>query len=195
VKLFYVAPLSCILSGLLALGGDVFASDESSFEIAPNCVQAPIESILLVRRNREYCAIRFLKFWTGETKEDKYAIYESYYQGDRTGNFTAKNVKFKKEQLYSPRLRGIGRLSFSFGGNADIHCGPIELFWTYKGWVYFFGESQNQGDYGIELAPTRWKNIGNINVFDNRLKWYRYDEKRPESLQYPVEPNWDNMKR
>lgn len=191
----YVASLSCVLFGLLVGGGDVAASDESAFEIASNAVRAPRESVLLVRRNREYCAIRFLNFWTGETKEDQYAVYESYYQGDGTGNLVARNVKFRKDQLYSPRGWGIGRLWFTFGSRRDIQCGPIRLLWAYKSWVCFFGDGQNQGDYGIELAPTRWRNIGNVNVFDNRLKWYRYDEKRPEDLEYPVEPNWDNMKR
>jgi len=137
----------------------------------------PIGSILLVRRNNEYCAIKFTRFWTGKTEEDRYAAYESQYQGDKTGNLLGKNVVFRKKELSAPKPRGIGRLAFSFGSR-DIECGPIKLLWSGRGWVCFFNSNQDQGDYGIELAPTIWTHISETNVFDKRIKWYRYDSKR-----------------
>jgi hypothetical protein len=158
--------------------------------IAPNAIRVPLGAILLARRNQEYCAIKFTKFWTGETKDDEYATYESYYQGDKTGDFTNKNVKFKQGELSRPRLRGIGRLSFSFG-TINIQCGPIKLFWSGKGWVYFFHSNQKQGDYGIELTPTKWTHISQVNVFDQRLTWYRYDENR-HRVKFPVDQLWDD---
>jgi hypothetical protein len=160
--------------------------------LSPNAIRVPAESILLVRKKTEYCAIKFTKFWTGETLEDEYATYESYYQGDKTGNFTNKNVKFKKGELSRPRLRGIGRLSFSFG-NTDIECGSIKHFWSGKGWVYFFNSKQNQGDYGIELSPTKWTDISRVNVFDTRLRWYRYDPDRQRE-KFPIDRLWDDIK-
>lgn len=160
--------------------------------ISPNALRVPEKYILLVRKNAEYCAIRFAEFWTGETKEDEYAKYESYYQGDKTGNLTNQNVKIKQGELSRPRLRGIGRLSFSFG-NTDIQCGSIELFWSGKGWVYFFNSNQKQGDYGIELAPTKWTDISQVNVFDPRLKWYRYDSNRQRD-KFPIGELWDDPK-
>lgn len=156
--------------------------------IAPNGIGVPEGFILLVRKNSKYCAIKFTKFWTGKTKDDEYASYEAYYQNDTTGNFKNKNVHFKKGELSRPRLRGIGRLSFSFG-KIDVRCGPIELFWSGKGWVYFFSSNQKQGDYGIELAPTKWTDIQQVNVFDPRLKWYRYDENRKDMI-VPVDRLW-----
>jgi len=158
--------------------------------IAPNAIRVPVGKILLVRKNTEYCAIKLTKFWTGKTQADEYAAYESYYQGDKTGDFTNKNVKFKQGKLSCPRPRGIGRLSFSFGSK-DIQCGPIKLFWSGKGWVYFFNSNQEQGDYGIELAPTKWMHISQVNVFDERLKWYRYDENR-QRVKFPVDQLWDD---
>jgi hypothetical protein len=160
--------------------------------IAPNAIKVPEGYILLVQKNAEYCAIRFTKFWTGETKEDEYATYESYYQGDKTGNFRDQNVKFKQGELSRPRLRGIGRLSFS-SGNTDIQCGNIELFWSGKGWVYFFNSNQKQGDYGIELAPTKWTDISHVNVFDPRLRWYRYDPDRQRE-KFPIIQLWEDDK-
>jgi hypothetical protein len=158
--------------------------------IAPNAVKVPIEYILLVRRNEEYCAIKFTKFWIGKTQEDEYAKYEAFYQFDKTGNFTNKNIKIEKGELSRPRLRGIGRFSFSFG-NTDIRCGTFKLFWSGKGWVYFFNSNQKQGDYGIELAPTKWTDISQVNVFDPRLKWFRHDENR-KRVNIPVDQLWED---
>jgi hypothetical protein len=182
---------------MLGVGGEMVAFSQEikllnpdDVGIAPNAIRIPLGAILLARKKQEYCAIKFTKFWTGETKDDEYAKYESYYQGDKTGDFTNKNVKFKQGELSRPRLRGIGRLSFSFR-TIDIQCGPIKLFWSGKGWVCFFSSNQKQGDYGIELAPTKWTHISQVNVFDQRLKWYRYDENRQE-VKFPVGQLWDH---
>jgi len=189
--------LCWLIVWLQILGGEMVASDQDikplnpdNVAIAPNAIRVPVGIILLVRKNTEYCAIKFTKFWTGETQDDEYATYESYYQGDKTGDFTNKNVKFKQGELSRPRLRGIGRLSFSFG-TIDIQCGPIKLFWSGKGWVYFFNSNQKQGDYGIELAPTKWADISQVNVFDPRLRWYRYDESRKDVI-FPLDRLWED---
>jgi hypothetical protein len=178
------------------LRGEMATSDQDTkplksddVGIAPNAIRVPMGIVLLARYKQEYCAIKFTKFWTGKTPDDEYATYESYYQGNKTGNFADKNVKFKTGKLSRPRLRGIGRLSFSFS-HTDIQCGPIKFFWSGRGWVYFFNSSQNQGDYAIELAPTKWSDIPQIDVFDPRLKWYRYDENR-QRAKFPVEQLWE----
>jgi hypothetical protein len=186
----------CYLTAWAQMGGaQIVTSDQEnrpfSFEevgIAPNAVSVPEGFILLVRRSSEYCAIKFTKFWTGKTKEDEYATYESYYQDDAAGDFTKENVKFREGELSRPRLRGIGRLSFSFG-NTDIQCGSIKLFWSGRSWVYFFSSNQNQGDYGIELAPTKWTHISQVNVFDQRLQWYKYDPER-QRIKIPIGRLW-----
>jgi hypothetical protein len=153
--------------------------DSEGVEIAPHAVKIPVGFLLLVRRGMEYGAIKFSKFWTGETSEDQYAAYVSYYQGDKTGNFTNQNVRTQLGELSRQRPRGFGRLSFSFGNKTDILCGPIKLLWSGRGWVYFFSSSQDEGDYGIQLAPTKWTDVSHMNVFSSGLKWYGYDPKRP----------------
>ncbi len=132
-----------LITWLQILGGEMGASGQEikplkpdDVLIGPNCMRVPLGSILLVRKEQQYCAIKFTKFWTGETKDDEYATYESYYQGDKTGDFTNKNEKFKLGKLFRPRLRGIGRCAFSFG-TTDIECGPIKLFWSGEGCVIF----------------------------------------------------------
>jgi hypothetical protein len=183
--------------------GDIVLPKDNEVYIAEVGIVMPLGKILLVRRNSDYCAIKFTKFWLENTSEvgsifvaagsDEYAMYESYYQGDKTGDFSKKNVEFKKEKLSSPKPRGIGRLAFSFG-DREIKCGTIKLEWFGKGGVYFYREDQKEGDYGIELAPTKWIDIAEVNVYDPRLKWYRYDEKR-ERVNIPVDQLWDDKEK
>jgi hypothetical protein len=173
--------------------------EPNEVHIGNTIIVMPLEKILLVRKGSEYCAIKFTKLWSENTSEigtlfvasgsDEYAMYELYYQGDKTGDFTKKNVKFKKEKLSYLKPRGIGRLAFTFG-NQEIKCGTIELS-AISNSVSFYGEGQKEGDYGIELAPTKWTDISEVNVFDPRIKWYRYDENR-ERVNIPVEQLWRN---
>jgi hypothetical protein len=158
--------------------------------IGPNGVVISLGRIALIRRASEYCAVKFTNFWTGKTEEDRYAEYESYYQGDNTGSFSNRNVKFRKGKLSATKPRGIGRFAFTFG-NRDIRCGPIRLWWGGGGSVHFFSSNQKQGDYGIEIAPTIWTDISQVDVYDPRIKWYRYDEERPR-LNIPIEKLWEN---
>jgi len=182
--------------------GDAGSPQPDEVHIGKVGIVMPVGKILIVRRASDYCAIRLNGFWSENTSEvgsifvasgsDEYAIYESYHQEDNTGDFSKKNVHYKKEELSFPKPRGIGRLAFSFG-NKEINCGTITLFWSGKGAVHFYKEGQKQGDYGIELAPTMWADISEVNVFDARIKWYRYDEKR-QRVNIPIDQLWKDIK-
>ena len=180
--------------------GDAGPPGPNDFHIGKVAIVMPIGRILLVRKDSVYCAIKFLRLWSENSSEistifvasgsDEYAICDLYYQGDNTGDFNKKNVEYKKEELSFSKPRGIGRLAFSFG-NKEIKCETISLLWSGKGSVHFYGESQKQGDYGIELAPTKWTHISQVNVFDPRLKWLRYDENR-KRVNIPVDDLWED---
>lgn len=191
-----------ILIVFLIRGGNLTSSSQerdtdpkvpSEIHIAPHVVLMPLERIILVRKDSDYCAIKFNRFWGGQkTDQDWYAEYESYYQDDKTGDFTKDKVKFRKDVLSSPKAKWslFGHPVVLFGVNKEIKCGPIRLWWTGKGSVYFFKRYQPEGDYGIELAPTPWSNISEVNVFDPRIKWYRYDEKR-EKVNILINQLWE----
>lgn len=170
--------------------GDVGIPGPDDVHIGKSAIVMPLGKILLVRRDSDYCAIKFMKFWAGKTEKDLYARYESYCQDDKTGDFSKLNVRVRKAELSFPKPRGIGRLAFSFG-NKEIDCGPVRLFWSGQGAVHFYSEGQKQADYGIELAPTKWTDILQVNVVDPRLKWYRYDENR-KRMNIPADRLWDD---
>jgi hypothetical protein len=180
------------IGGQVALAiyyGDVGPPGSNEVQIAKVGVIMPLGKILLARKGTAYCAIKFIKFWTGKTEEDFFARYESYYQDDGTGDFSSRNVKYKEAKLSFPKPRGIGRFAFSFG-NRNICCGSLRLQWAGEGSVFFYAEGQDQGDYGIELAPTPWTDISQVNVRDFRIKWYRYDENR-KRVNTPIDKLWE----
>jgi hypothetical protein len=163
--------------------------------VSPNAIIMPLGNILLIRRDSDYGAIKFTKFWTGKAEQDLYATYESYYQDDKTGDFANRNVKFTKEDLHSPKPSfSLFGHPFAFGIKKEIKCGPIRLWWSGRGTVYFFERGQREGDYGIELAPTKWTDISQINVSDPRLKWYRYDANRKD-IRILIDELWEDKDR
>jgi hypothetical protein len=167
---------------------DLFESND--VKIRPNAISVPMGRIILIRKASEYGAVKFIDFWMGKTIQDEYGKYESYYQGDGTGDFSKKNVLLRKGKVSMLRPIGWGGLHCA-RGSPEFRCGPFKLAWSGKNWVYFFHWGQDQGDYGIELAPTKWTDISQVNVFDPRLKWYRYDEKRKD-MYIPIDHLWEN---
>jgi hypothetical protein len=163
--------------------------------IAPNSIAMPLGKILLIRKGGQYCAVKFTNCWTGKTDYDQHAEYESFYLGDKTGDFCKSNVKHSKEEVYytRPSFTIFGH-PVSLGAKKDIYCGDIKLWWSGLNCVtavYFNRHDQKQGDYGVELAPTNWSDISEVNVLDPRLKWYRYDESRKD-MTIPVDRLWDD---
>ena len=156
----------------------------NAVRIGPHFIDMPLNKILLIRKNEILGAIKFTQFWTGRSESDKYASYDSWFQDDKSGDFSKKNVNFENRKA-SSTLWGIGRFSFNFG-NEEIRCGIFRLWWWGEGTIYFFSQGQDFNDYGIEFAPTKWTKIENVNVFDPHLKWYRYDKNRP-CFDLPVE--------
>jgi len=163
--------------------------EANQVSIGPTGISIPLGRILLVRKGIQYCAIRFTDAWMSKLGWER-ASYESYYQGDGSADFSKENCQHRKGQLYLSKGHWIGGGHYiHFWRNEDIPCGPIRLLWTYKTNVCFFSSSEDLGDFGIELAPTKWEDISRVNAFDARLRWYRYDEKRKNEF-IPIEELW-----
>ena len=162
--------------------------------IGPCCIGMPLGRILLVHKDSMYCSVSFTKFWTEKDGKEKFAIYDVYYQKDGTGDFKNKKVKFSTEKASFLELRGVFYPLIWQPGKPEIKCGPLSLAWS--PWsdvchVCFFEGADPDGDYGIELAPTPWTNITEVNVFEPRVKWYKYDEGR-NYINIPIYKLWDD---
>jgi hypothetical protein len=168
---------------------ELFESDD--VHIGPNAIGVPLGRIILIRKGAEYGAVKFTDFWFGKTVHHWYGKYESYYQGDGTGDFSKKNVLSRKGDVSTLPPIGWGGLHCTLD-NPNLRCGPFKLAWSPKSTVYFFYFGQGgQRDYGIELAPTKWAVISQVNVFDPRLEWYRYDEMRLH-WNIPIDQLWED---
>ena len=167
---------------------DANTSSKDFVVITPVAIEVPLNRFLIVRKDNNYCALKFTEFWKGKTEQDFFAKYQSYYQTDILRGFIEKTTITKLHELSFPKPRGIGRFAFSIG-NMNIQCGPFDLYWFGDGWVKFYGKNQEEGNHGIEFAPTKWTDISQVNVFDKRLTWYRYDPKR-NNIEIPIDELW-----
>lgn len=170
----------------------VSADSRDEVLIGGEGVRIPLERILLVRKGTDCCAVKFVKFWTGKTEEDYLGSYERYYQGDGSADFTTKNVQFQIDEVLYPRVRGSGAFAIQFG-EKDLRCGSIQLQWMGNGNVSFYTRSRftrTLYDAGVELAPTHWTSIVEVNAHDPRIKWYRLDSHRKRII-IPIDRLWD----
>jgi hypothetical protein len=157
--------------------------------IRPNFIAVPHGTILLARKEKTYCAIRYIDY--REDKKGLYARYESFYQGDGTGDFSIGNVEYLKGKVSNLGPRSLLGSHYR-KGELEVKCGPLRLVFgggPGGGGVHFFGTNQPQRDYGIELAPTPWKALSEVDVSDPRIVWYRFDSRRPDRV-IPIRGLW-----
>ncbi len=159
-------------------------------QIAFSGIEVPLGRILFVRKNLNYCSVKFTKYWTEKNDKEKYATYEVHYQKDGTGDFLNKNVIFSEGKASMLPPRGPFYPLKWQPGNPEVKCGSLRLLWAYKGIVCFFERGDSPGEYGIELAPTPWTNIFEVNIFDPRVRWYRYNESRTTE-NIPIDKLWE----
>jgi hypothetical protein len=180
-------------------------------------VVIPLDRILLVRKDDRYCALKFTRVWTEVDEERmkeyapdiakggdsadhfreiatrKYALYESYFQKGCAGDFSSNSLEIRYGKASWLPLRGPFRPFIYQPGEAYVKCCSFKLVWSYQTGVSFIPSGKYLGDYGIELAPTPWTNIKEVNVWDSRINWYRYDEKR-ERVFIPIDELWEDKK-
>jgi len=144
---------------------------------------APLGRIVLMRRGTNLCAVRFTKFHRGEDTPPGVltrggpSLYAEYDWYDLTG----PQVVSGHRKLSNVAGSGIPFLFPIFTGEHFIKCSSFEPLWRYPTVVTLF-ESNDPHDYGIELAPTAWRDVAEIEMNHPRLSWYRYDEKRKPIL-------------
>lgn len=213
--------LFAVVTIMIISSGDGVANDpygpkgpkENEVAIVFSGVEIPLNRILLIRKDAQYCAIKFTQCWA-ETDEEsmqkyatqiakggdianhfrdisekKYAAYESFYQGDGTGNFANNNVEINEGKVSWLPLRGPFRPFIYQPGDTHVKCGSYKLGWEYTTFLSVIPAGKYMGDYGFELAPTPWTDIKEVNIKDQRVKWYRYDEKR-ERVFIPIDKLW-----
>ncbi|NOU24225.1 MAG: hypothetical protein HOO90_01665 [Methylotenera sp.] len=178
--------------------------------ISTGSVYIPLGYFLLIRKENTACAIRFTNLYNPDSGQEigsfysptsgqgiSYSVlsyklnadYDYFYQNDGSGNFKSNNVVSGQAQL-SIGMRTIennGMISnvMNQAERVVVKCGSMELPWKgYEGVTMYQGSEPR--DEGVEIAPTRWSNINEININDPTINWYRYDKAR-KIIEIPVE--------
>jgi hypothetical protein len=178
----------------LCLGGNVDPLDDGN--AADNAmitwfdVGAPVGHLLLVRQSANSCVVRFTTFHRGHDsqpstlfnsgEESFSAEYDWFYL--KKSSAESHHPTYDRGHRYLSRRSsfGIGRLAFQ-RGEQEVECGTFKLAWFYPTRVGF-NSLDSATDIGVELAPTRWKTIEQVNFEDPALRWYKLDESRKPIL-------------
>ena len=198
----------CFFIGGSASGGEKLSQTEQQIKegeerarnnviITYASVSTPPGRLLLIRRDANYCAVRFTSFHWEPNQATRwragdfshYAEYDWYYQGDGSGDFTRPGIQSGHRQL--SRKPAIGLFHPFVWGRGDpfVRCGPFVLIWYYPTHVGFHMTNKKEDGVENELAPTKWEEISEVNVHDARLSWYRFDAKRKE-VDVPMNRLW-----
>lgn len=207
-RLIYIILLHFTVCKFIVLGDVLVVNQYNPFLsagindiiVGGNTISVPLGKLVLIRKMNKYGAVKFTKHWTTKNVFSKnwqnvHATYESYYQGDSTGNFSKKNVKIKEGKLAYLPFPGFPPHPLILG-NPYVHCGTFKLMWDGTDTIdlLYFCESYEKIDYNLELAPTKWTQINEVNVFDPRLKWYKYDDYRKDII-IPIDKLWEEHKQ
>lgn len=144
-------------------------------------VSPPLGRILLARKDKEYCGLKFLNTWIGETEYDHYTSYEFFYQGDGSGDFTKSSAIFGTGELLYPKVQTFLIFPYVKGAKTTIKCEAMQFEW-------FFTTATRFGE--ADLAPTPWTSIKDVNVHDPRIKWYKQDSDR-KRMSVSIDRLWE----
>ncbi len=141
---------------------------------------------LLARKGADVCCMRFTNFYVTPDPAQQpgempyyYAEYEVYHRNDGRKKFDDGAAKRMRETLgMNPFIGGHGVLRPD-PGPTQVRCGAHRFKWTYPTFV-LMGTSLDpkRADSEVQLAPTPWTEIREVDASDQRLKWYRYDPNR-----------------
>ena len=180
-KLVHLVGVGVLLSVLLTEGQAIKARADR-FVVGPGEVLAPDGVFLLVRKGRDIGAVRFANIKEGTEVGTGKARYDSYFPADRSGGFGSRNVHMQTGENELKPLNGIGRLAFQFGNNR-VRIGNWSFLSSSPGAVSMWPYRGSQKDYGYEFAPTSAREVGEIDAFDKRLRWFRFSKDSRVTLQ------------
>jgi hypothetical protein len=181
---------------------------ENNVRISRNGVSVPIKYFTLIRLGKTYGAIKLTEYRVQGQKSSPIGVtsfvqdintdYESYYQGDGTGNFMMDNViRYKSD---SPNRINYAKKPVALG-KSWVYCGPFKIGWASHSkrinYLDLIAMRNDQRDSeeditGYEIAATKWINIAEVNVFDSRIKWVKpYELKDNQEIIIPIDKLWD----
>lgn len=159
-------------------------------------VGTPLGKILLVKNGNDICALRIVGFHRKKNSTQKQTLfysggdeyhveYEWYYPIDGVAGFDSQKKMYSGHgHLYRKPTYGIGRFVLPSLHAPIFECGEITgIAWHYPAYVPMYSGSNRNNS--ILLAPTGWEKISEVNMNDDKLVWYGYDDSR-DTIYIPI---------
>lgn len=137
-------------------------------------IRMPIGYFFLIRKDNNLCAIRFTNDGTSESAfiesagivVGKYtAEYDYFNQYDGSGDLKKKNVDSGHVKLHKQAADAM------VSGLSEIKCGSLALSW-HSGITVNMFQGKFWHDDGIKFAPTKWRDISEVDADDPNLEWF-----------------------
>jgi len=155
--------------------------------IYTDCLVMPVGRVLLISRDNFVGALKFLH--NEERPDGRYSKYE-YFEYEKGGFMKVREgeISFKPspgkgiffhespDKLGAPLKLANFTLSAIAGGKEHST-------------VYFWSKP-SKVDQRVRVAPTPWKEIGEVNLSDPRIRWFGHDDGR-ERRVIPIDKIWD----
>lgn len=179
-----------------------FYADKGFVEITGGAVSGLPGHFMLLKKGGGVCAVRFLnvrressdkgpsRISSGEG--DTFAEYEWFYQSNAAERFSLSSAKSGKGKVHRGPSYGIG-FDIIIWRSPDkrwIECGPLKVMWLYPAKLTFvlYNNGKLQEDKQLEIAPTRWRRIEEVNPRHSKLLWAKLNTElttRPD-IRIPV---------
>ncbi len=134
-----------------------------------NAIEVPQGRFFIIKKGDNYAAVKLTE---RIVKGDGGYNYEWYWQNDKSGDFTNKNVIKGKGEVFEKYVRTRGENNSSTvrdaGGIYYIKCKNIKVQWSSSRWIYL-----NSPTADIEIALTDKTKIEDIDYLNKDLKWNR----------------------
>ena len=203
------AALVCVLlssSACSATGGD--PEKETPIEdselrthgrISWHAAYPPLEKFLLIRKDKDLCAVRFTGAWRGNDKKDG-TVWNSGEESFRVtyewvGAIMEPDGRWKmdlgnngKGQATRGPIVGVGRFGFATG-DSYVDCAKFRMGWPGSTGVGFEPDQSKFQEHGYELALTKWSDAAEIDPNAAYLKWFRFENNR-KLIKIPIEKFW-----
>lgn len=156
-----------------ATGERVAVGDKTRVLIGPSTVCIPPGTWLLVRKRDAICAVRITEAWAvGGTTQ---AQIEVAVQGGEA--WERDSVEVVEHPLVGPHPISFQR------GNVTVPCGSFKAKFSGPTCLGFaMGSGAGDSDR-VMVAPTAWSNLDDVQVNEQRLKWYTIDDNSDEEIE------------
>lgn len=184
--------LICLIASLLFHPQEALALSPADVSVDSQAVVMPVGRVLLVKRENFLGAILFSH---NEVRPDgihsKYKTFESV-KGDfgKIGEGEIFRGEAKKGFFFNLRnffFHDIGRIGEIKIKSFVLYVDAMNEFHST---VYFWEDGKAKPDVKIFLAPTPWKEIGEVNLSDARIRWFAYDKQRNRKV-VAIDEIWD----